>query len=127
MDQRPRKYLLCGGVFLVAATFVVETLSSTEEEEGSNELRGVSDVLSSLQNLAVDAWLVVGMGLAGLRAAGRLLRAPLDPDLSVGPLVRSMLLGWGFSEAFFAATFLVFDASESSDLAKASHDLVELA
>lgn len=122
LDQRPRRCLLWGGVFLILVTFVVKVSA-----DGYNVPVDVLDALSSLQNLAIDAWLIVGMGLAGLGAASHLLQAPLDPNISVVTLIRSMLLGWGFSETFSAITFLVFDAFGPTDLAEASYDLVELA
>lgn len=38
-----------------------------------------------------------------------------------------MLLGWGFSEAFSATTYLIFDMFAPTDVAAASYDLTELA
>lgn len=127
LDQRPRKYLLWGGVLWIVATFVLKAAPLDESAEGYGAFVEIFDALSSLLDLAIDAWLVVGMGLAGLRSATHFLREPLSPGLPVVALTRSMLLGWGFSEAFSAATYLIFDAFAPTDLAAASYDLTELA
>lgn len=121
MDQRPRSYLLWGGVFWIVPTFALKTAPLDESAEGYGVLVENFDAISSLLDLVIDAWLVIGMGLTGLRSATHLHREPINSDLK--DLTWSMLLGWGFSEAFSATTFLVFDMFPPTDLAAASYDL----
>lgn len=126
LDQRPRKYLLWGGLFWIVATFALKAGPLDESPEGYGGFVETFDALSSLLDLAIDAWLVIGMGLAGLRSPTHRIRDELSSDLSVVALTRSLLLGWGFSEAFSAITYLVFDEFAPTDLAAASYDLTEL-
>lgn len=127
LDQRPCKYLLWARVVLVVATLVLKAAPLDESTDAYFVAVEVLDAFTSLENLAVNPQLVVGMGLAGMRTAIHLVRAPLDASLSIRPLTRSMLLGWGFNEAFSGMTFLVFDAFNPTDLAEATYDLTESA
>lgn len=119
VDRRRRRWLFWSGfaIFFVRCIFDVVLVVVRKRQDVSDEFgrtyyysvlvpsRYWFDMLISVLWLALDAWLVCGMGMAELHSSDLVV---VDPGRALPPLLWSMLIGGCFCEGLVGLKYWIF-------------------